>query len=345
MKQNNDALKISRLYNDWIKECENVKSQCTARSYESTMNSFVSYLTHHKNYKFDGFCGEDAFSNENIGGWMLWLRDVENIKPQSCNVRLSCLRSFLKFISKKNLRYSFVYLYSKDVAFFKTDKLQVKSLSKNAVKTLLSIPDIKTFIGMRDYVLMSMMYITGCRIDEVLSVQLRDLHLNVKDRPFVSVLGKGSVRRSPYLPKNIASNLTTYIRKYHLSDDADRYLFYSNNKGPDCKLTQEAIRKQLSKYAEVAHQICGEVPLDFHSHQFRHSMAVHRLEDDMNIVQLSKELGHASIETTMIYLDVVPGKKERAIAELESEEIKKLPRKWTSQIQKLEDIFKRNRQK
>lgn len=175
---------------------------------------------------------------------------------------------------------------------------------------------------MRDYVLMSMMYITGCRIDEVLSIQLRDLHLNVKSSPFVSVLGKGSIRRSPYLPKNIASNLETYIRKYHLSDDIGRYLFYSNNRGPDCKLSQEAIRKQLSKYAKTAHQICDEVPLDFHSHQFRHSMAVHRLEDDMNIVQLSKELGHASIETTMVYLDVVPGKKERAIAEFESEEIK-----------------------
>lgn len=345
MKQNNDALRISQFYNDWLEECENIKSPCTARSYEATMNTFVSYLTRHKNYKFDGFCGKDAFSNENIEGWMLWLRDVENIKPQSCNVRLSCLRSFLKFISKKNLRYSSIYLSSKDVTFLKTDKPQVKSLSKNAVKTLLSIPDTRTFIGMRDYVLMSMMYITGCRIDEVLSIQLRDLHLNVKNGPFVSVLGKGSVRRSPYLPKNIVSNLKTYIRKYHLSDDAGRYLFYSNNKGPNCKLSQETIRKQLSKYAETAHQICDEVPLGFHSHQFRHSMAVHRLEDGMNFVQLSKELGHASVETTMVYLDVVPGKKERAIAELESEEIKKLPRKWTSQIQKLEDIFKRNRQK
>jgi len=128
---------------------------------------------------------------------------IEKIKPQSCNVRLSCLRPFLKFISRRNLRYSSIYLSSRDVAFFKTDKPQVKSLSKNAVKTLLSIPDIRTFTGMRDYVLMSLMYTTGCRIDEVLSIRLRDLHLNVKDRPFVSILGKGSVRRSQYIPVHV----------------------------------------------------------------------------------------------------------------------------------------------
>lgn len=72
-------------------------------------------------------------------------------------------------------------------------------------------------------------------------------------------------------------------------------------------------------------------------------MAVHRLEDDMNIVQLSKELRHAKIETTMIYLDVVSGKKEKAIAELESEEIKQLPRKW--QHQNLQDLFKKAKSK
>jgi hypothetical protein len=70
-------------------------------------------------------------------------------------------------------------------------------------------------------------------------------------------------------------------------------------------------------------------------------MSVHRLEDDMNIVQLSKELGHASIETTMVYLDVVPGKKEQAIAELESENVKGLSRKWERQTQKLGELFKR----
>jgi site-specific recombinase XerD len=117
----------------------------------------------------------------------------------------------------------------------------------------------------------------------------------------------------------------------------------ASHKGAEHKMSQESIRKQIAKYAESAHQICKKIPLDFHSHQFRHSMTVHRLEDDMNIVQLSKKLRHAKIETTMIYLDVASGKKEKAIAELESEEIKQLPRKWRHQTQKLKYLFKKEK--
>lgn len=80
-------------------------------------------------------------------------------------VRLSNLRVFLRFMSKKNVRYASIYLASKDVDLLKTEKVQIKSLTKDAIKALLSIPDIKTFTGMRDVVLMSLMYTTGCRIN------------------------------------------------------------------------------------------------------------------------------------------------------------------------------------
>lgn len=339
--KNNSALVIAQLYNEWLDECVNYKSDCTIRSYEISVTSFIDYLVQCKKQKVDGFCTEDAFSGENIKNWLLWIKTEMNIKPQSCNVRLSNLRAFLKFMSKKNVRYASIYLASKDVDLLKTEKVQIKSLTKEAIKALLSIPDIKTFTGMRDVVLMSLMYTTGCRINEALSIKLADLHID--DKPgFMSILGKGSKHRTPYLSSVVIQNIKVYLKKYFsLNSDNERYLFYSNYKGQFCKLSQEAVRKQLIKYVQAAHQLCKDVPLDFHSHQFRHSMSVHRLEDDMNIVQLSKELGHTSIETTMVYLDVVPGKKEQAIAELESESVKGLPRKWENQTKKLSELFKR----
>jgi integrase/recombinase XerD len=339
--KNNSALAIARLYNEWLDESVNYKSGCTIRSYETSVTSFIGYLVQCKQQKIDGFCTEDAFSAENIKNWMLWIKNEMNIKPQSCNVRLSNLRAFLKFISKKDIRYASTYLASKDVDLLKTEKVQIRSLTREAIKTLLSIPDTKTFTGMRDIVLMSLMYTTGCRINEALSIKLADLHIDNKPS-FMSVLGKGNKRRTPYLSSVMVQNIKVYLKKYFsLSSDNERYLFYSNYKGQFCKLSQEAIRKQLTKYVQVAHRQSKDVPLEFHTHQFRHSMSVHRLEDDMNIVQLSKELGHARIETTMVSLDVVPGKKEQAIAELESENVKSLPRKWESQAQKLNELFKR----
>lgn len=245
--KNNSALTIARLYNEWLDECVNYKSDCTIRSYETSVTSFIDYIVQCKQQKIDGFCTEDAFSAENIKNWMLWLKNEMNIKPQSCNVRLSNLRAFLKFMSKKNIKYASTYLASKDVDLLKTEKVQIKSLSREAIKTLLSIPDTKTFTGMRDVVLMSLMYTTGCRINEALSIKLADLHIDNKPG-FMSVSGKGNRRRTPYLSSVMVQNIKVYLKKhFSLSSDNERYLFYSNYKDPFCKLSQEAVRKQLIK--------------------------------------------------------------------------------------------------
>lgn len=344
MKQTNrkEALALAMLYNKWLSECALTKSDCTIRSYESTINSFIRYLSLIKKQSIDGFAALDAFSPENVIGWVTWLAEKGKEKPQSCNVRLSNLKSFLRYLSNKNPRYASAYMQVKDQAKpLAAEKRQICSIPKEAMKALLSMPDTKTFVGMRDFMLMSLMYATGCRIDEALSVKLKDVRLS-SNNPFVTLLTKGKIIRSPYLPKRVVQNLKRYIKEHHPEGAPERYLFFSPHKGPFDKLSQEAVRKRLRQYATDAHAICADVPINFHSHQFRHSMAVHRLEDGINIVQLSKDLCHSKLETTMVYLDVVPGKKEKAIADLESESIKCLPKKWHKSDGNLMSLFKRN---
>ena len=86
--------------------------------------------------------------------------------------------------------------------------------------------------------------------------------------------------------------------------------------------------KMLKKYAKAAHENCRDVPLDLHTHQFRHSKASHWLEDGMNIVQISFLLGHEQLQTTMIYLDITTEEKAKALATLEDENDKKVSAKW-----------------
>ena len=93
-------------------------------------------------------------------------------------------------------------------------------------------------------------------------------------------------------------------------------------------MTQAAVAKMLKKYAVSGHVKNPEVPLDLHAHQFRHAKASHWLEDGMNIVQISFLLGHAQLETTMIYLDITTEQEAKAMATLESENDKKVSAKW-----------------
>ena len=84
----------------------------------------------------------------------------------------------------------------------------------------------------------------------------------------------------------------------------------------------------LRKYAKAAHEVCGDVPLGLHAHQFRHGKASHWLEDGMNIVQISFLLGHEQLQTTMVYLDITAEEKAKALATLEDENDKKVSAKW-----------------
>lgn len=111
-----------------------------------------------------------------------------------------------------------------------------------------------------------------------------------------------------------------------MKSNPDSFVFYSRMKGYRNKMTQTAVAKQLRKYAAVAHEESSEVPLDLHAHQIRHAKASHWLEDGMNIVQISFLLGHADVKTTMVYLDITTEQEEKALATLENEKDREMPK-------------------
>jgi len=80
------------------------------------------------------------------------------------------------------------------------------------------------------------------------------------------------------------------------------------------------------------------VPLNLHAHQFRHAKASHWLEDGINIVQISRLLGHEQLETTMIYLDVSLEQKSDALSTLEEEDSREIPKKWKGSGKTLADF-------
>lgn len=125
------------------------------------------------------------------------------------------------------------------------------------------------------------------------------------------------------------SHLKKYMAEYHgENSNGESYVFFSRNAGSFEKMSQMAVSKRLSIHAETAHEICDEVPLDLHAHQFRHAKASHWLEDGMNIVQISFLLGHEQLQTTMVYLDVTTEQEAKALATLDDENDNKLPKKW-----------------
>lgn len=138
-------------------------------------------------------------------------------------------------------------------------------------------------------------------------------------------------RPIPLLAKP-AQCLKRYLIKYHpKQNDANALLFCSKSKGIYVPMSAENVNKMLKKYATMAHERCQDVPMDLHAHQFRHAKASHWLENGMNIAQISYLLGHESIQTTMVYLDITTKQEEKALETLEGENQKKMRKKWKTE--------------
>ena len=321
-RKNDEVVReIARYTYDWINSyVPNLRtnSRHTVRAYTTAVNLYISFLES-SGIKTNSFTTE-CFSANYITEWLLWLRTKRNCSSRTCNNRLAAIKCLLKYIGMRNKAYQFLYMDASDsVKRLKEPRKQVHGMSKEAVKALLAAPNPNTRIGLRDITIMSFEYGTATRIDEVLSIKIRQLHMN-GEKPYVTVIGKGSKIRSMYLMSGLVDTLRKYIAVYHGEDpNPDDYLFYSSWHGAKAKLSQEAVRKRLKIYAVKAHEVCSDVPFDLHSHQWRHAKACHWLEDGINIVEISKLLGHESLETTMIYQEITREKQIRALATLDEE--------------------------
>ncbi len=331
-KASQEAYKLAKHIHGWIHVYAPLirsNSLHTIRNYTTTMSLFVCFLEKEKKIAPSSL-NPGCFSRDHIEEWILWLKKERNCCQETCNIRLTALRAFLKYLADKDISYLSLYQCATLIPRQKTARKKVMGMSKDAVKALMSVPDVSTRTGQRYLTLMIVLYCTAARIDEILSMKIGQLHLGA-DKPYVTVIGKGRKIRSLYiLPKGVA-HLKKYLEGFHPPDpDPDAYVFYSRNKGIFGKMTPESVNKQLKKYAAVAHEVCNDVPVNLHAHQIRHAKASHWLEDGMNIVQISFLLGHANLHTTMVYMDITTEQESRALATLEDENKKDVPKKWKS---------------
>lgn len=330
MKIGNEALVIARHISDFLNiyaPSQKTGSMHTLKSYQTALALYIGFLESVKGtnqINLSGKCFERPFIEE----WLYWLAANRGCSPETCNNRLASLRVFLKYLGSRGIQFLYLSNGASTIDRRKCQKKKVEGLSRDAVKALMACPDTKTVSGRRNLTFMILLYSTAARLDEMLSLKAGQLHLE-QAKPSATIIGKGNKVRTLYLLPKAVAHLRKYMKEFHGMDpNPESYVFYSRNTGSTGKLTQPAIAKMLRKYAMTAHEICPDVPLTLHAHQFRHAKASHWLEDGMNIVQISFLLGHEQLQTTMVYLDITIEQEAKALATLESENDKKIQPKW-----------------
>ena len=172
-----------------------------------------------------------------------------------------------------------------------------KFLTLEEVDTLIAQPDVSTPLGLRDRAMIELLYATGVRVSELVSVRTADLHLA---EHYMTCIGKGSKER--LIP--IGEQASDWIRKYQsgarrelLKGRASPRLFVNARGGP---LSRVGFWKILKNHARGA-----SLPSTISPHVLRHSFATHLLERGADLRAIQLMLGHADVSTTQIYTHVL----------------------------------------
>lgn len=209
--------------------------------------------------------------------------------------KLATLRSFYKFMVKRD------YMTSNPVVSIKTPK-QEKKLPKfleyEQVVRLLETPAANTWLGARDRAMLEVLYSTGMRVSELVS-------LNMDDVDFLSevihIRGKGKKERICPIGSSALQSIQNYIefrnRRMANDSDFDSRVLFANKHGQ--RLSTRSVRRKMDKYLIEA----GLDP-SISPHTLRHSFATHMLNNGADLRSVQELLGHQSLSTTQIYTHV-----------------------------------------
>jgi len=265
----------------------------------------------------------EKVSFENLGGdtvlsYLSWLEDERKCSATTRNLRKTAISSFAKYAMKKNLGEAIAfYTEVSDIPRKRTQtEPDIKYFTKEEVSILLDAPNTSTKIGRRNAVLMSVLYASGARAQELCDITLNDVYFGSETN--IRLIGKGNKPRLVTIPSNCASLLKKYLTNIGLDaanpNHQRRHIFSSQTND---KMSPSCVGEIVKKYVGIVKASHPHLfwRNKYSPHSFRHSIAVHMLECGESLAVIKAFLGHASITSTTIYANVTPELANRYLRE------------------------------
>lgn len=302
---------FSRYLTDFLSEYLPVQKNVSRNTIKSYRDTFKLLLL---------FCEEDGLPTEKVTmpkltpdrmeRFLLWLETERKNSISTRNLRLTAIHSFFRYAQSESPQSLYHYQQVLAIPVKKKRPAIVEHLSPDGIKALLEQPDKSTAKGRRDLALMSLMYDSGARVQEIIDLAVKDF--TAGSNPILVLTGKGNKARRVPIMKNTASILEKYISENKLDmPHKTEYPLFCNNQHN--KLTKEGVAYIIGKYAKAAHEASNSVPAKVKCHMLRHSKAVHLLQAGVNLIYIRDFLGHSDIKTTEIYARADSELKRKAL--------------------------------
>ena len=280
----------------------------TCNSYRDAFKLLLLYFQEEKGVPANSI--ELRMLNRNlVSDFLDWLEAQRKVSVTTRNQRLAAMKAFAHYVQYRNPEYlenctDIITMRPK-----KHEKPVIPFLTEDELKALLAQPDPSTRHGLRDLTLLSLLYDSGARVQEITDLQLKDIRLT--NPAMVTLTGKGRKARQVPLMKEACTLLDTYIRNFDLNSEPLTAPLFFNKKGE--ALSRYGITYILKKYVSKA-ELDGSAR-KISPHGLRHTKAMHLLRAGVNMIYIRDFLGHVDISTTEVYARIDAEMKRKVFEE------------------------------
>lgn len=271
---------------------------------------FQNYLSTNKNlsnntidsYTFDLMKLENYVKSINKTLLNINNDDIDNfiktltLKTSSYNRLITSITLFYKYLISINYN---ININVSKIEHVKNDKIYPKIISFDDIRKMISCNE-NTILGNRNKTILTMLYITGLRVSELINLTYNDINFN---EGYIRCLGKGNKEKIIVVGDLLSITLNDYtnnVRKKILSGLHSKYIFVNSEGEPLTRQTIYDIVKECKNKANIKLKVTP--------HTFRHCFATHMLENGADIRSVQEMLGHSDISTTQIYLNIAKTK-------------------------------------
>jgi site-specific recombinase XerD len=285
-------------------------SPCTVAAYRDTFILFLKFTQAHLGQTPDSIKLVDI-TPELILTFLDHLEQVRHNTVRSRNARLAALRAFLKFAAHRDVSSLHAIERALGVPMKRFERPMLGYLSREDMLAVIGKPG-STWISQRDHLLMGLLYNTGARVSEIISVRVGDVVLDTSAS--VHLHGKGRKLRSVPLWRSTAKEIRAWLKLNPNLGSTSALL--PNRHGE--AMTRNNVAKRVALAVQTAATDNTELSKRHISpHTIRHTTAMNLLQSGVDISVIALWLGHESPTTTHHYVEADLAMKDRALASLQ----------------------------
>ncbi len=280
----------------------------TICSYRDTFIQLLGFMKERYHLQPEKLSYSD-FTLERTEAFLSYLETEKMVSISTRNQRLAAIHAFFRFIQ---FRDPAGFEQSSSIMAIQNKRSPVKPVSYMSIEEitfLLTMPDQRDDRQLRDLAILSLLYESGARVQEL--IDLTPDSLRFQTNTTIELHGKGNKMRLVPIGTDAASIIKEYMHRYRRQKGQSP--LFINRQGT--KMTRAGIQYIINKYVSLAKSQRPDLFQEhISSHSFRHSKAMHLLEAGVNLIYIRDFLGHVSVTTTEIYAKTNSKIKEEQLA-------------------------------